>query len=149
VTSAVAAPAAAGIPVTHRGVASAFLVVSGHDDAAFAAAVGGLAPDGVTLVILMGLGRSSTIASTLIARGWTSATPAAVVVGATTGDQQVWRGTLDDLVSDRVEIAGGAAGTIVVGEVVALGLAGASVSGSSVGVDGNQPEREQKHVSRG
>jgi len=139
VTSAVAAPAAAGIPVTHRGVASAFLVVSGHDAAAFAAAVGGLAPGGVTLVILMGIGRSRAIASTLVARGWTRATPAAVVVGATTGDQQVWRGTLDDLASDRVEIAGGAAGTIVVGEVVALGL----------GAELAPPVEGHKHVSRG
>ena len=57
VTSAIAAPALAGIPVTHRGVSSAFLVVSGHDETAFASAVGALQPDGVTLVVLMGLGR--------------------------------------------------------------------------------------------
>jgi uroporphyrin-III C-methyltransferase/precorrin-2 dehydrogenase/sirohydrochlorin ferrochelatase len=125
ITSAVAAPAAAGIPVTHRGVASAFLVVSGHDEASFDAAIGGIRPHGVTLVILMGLGRSPGIAGSLLARGWTRATPAAVIVGATTGAQRVWRGTLDDLAADRVELDGGAAGTIVVGDVVALGLAAA------------------------
>ncbi|HEV3142234.1 MAG TPA: uroporphyrinogen-III C-methyltransferase, partial [Vicinamibacterales bacterium] len=104
VTSAIAAPAAAGIPVTHRGVASAFLVVSGHEDASFRSAVGGLSPNGVTLVILMGLGRSSPIASTLVECGWPRATAAAVIAGATTDGQQVWRGTLDDLAADRVDV---------------------------------------------
>jgi uroporphyrin-III C-methyltransferase/precorrin-2 dehydrogenase/sirohydrochlorin ferrochelatase len=144
VTSAVAAPAAAGIPVTHRGIASAFLVVSGHDEAAFAAAVGGLAPNGVTLVILMGLGRSSAIASALVARGWTRATPAAVVAGATTDGQQVWRGTLDDLASDRVELTAGAAGTIVVGHVVALGLQ----AGQAGQAERKAPAEREQHVSR-
>src|SRR6185436_19954056 len=59
VTSAIAAPAAAGIPVTHRGLASAFLVVSGHEDEAFAAAIAGVEPGGMTIVALMGLGRSA------------------------------------------------------------------------------------------
>jgi len=149
ITSAVAAPAAAGIPVTHRGVASAFLVVSGHDAAAFDAAVAGVAPHGITLVILMGLGRSVDIAAGLIARGWTPSTPAAVIVGATTAGQQVWRGTLDDLASDRAEASGSAAGTIVVGDVVALGLVSMSASQSPAGAERarpdveNQPERGQ------
>src|SRR5204863_222528 len=56
VTSAIAAPALAGIPVTYRGVSSAFCVVSGHSEQAFAAAVGSLRPAGITLVVLMGLG---------------------------------------------------------------------------------------------
>ena len=56
ITSAIAAPALAGIPVTHRGVASAFLVVSGHDEHAFGPTVAGVAPNGVTLVVLMGVG---------------------------------------------------------------------------------------------
>ena len=55
VSSAIAAPALAGIPVTHRGVSSAFLVVSGHDEEAFRSAIGRLHPNGVTLVVLMGL----------------------------------------------------------------------------------------------
>ncbi|HYM26220.1 MAG TPA: uroporphyrinogen-III C-methyltransferase [Vicinamibacterales bacterium] len=152
VTSAVAAPAAAGIPVTHRGVASAFLVVTGHDADAFAAAVGGVAPNGVTLVILMGLGRSAPIAAALVARGWTRKTPAAVIAGATTAGQQVWRGTLADLESDRVEMTGNRAGTIVVGDVVALGLqVGQAESGASI--ERGKAEREAsaergKHVSR-
>ena len=122
VSSAIAAPASAGIPVTHRGVASAFLVVSGHEDEAFASAVAQLQPNGVTIVVLMGLGRSPAIACRLIDRGWSRQTPAAVIVDATRPGQQVWRGTLAQLATDAVTIDGGAAGTIVIGEVAAIGL---------------------------
>src|SRR5256712_13192105 len=54
VTSAVAAPASAGIPVTHRGVSSAFLVVSAHEMQAFATAIGQLQPNGTTTVMPFG-----------------------------------------------------------------------------------------------
>ena len=127
VTSAVAAPALAGIPVTHRGLASAFLVVSGHDEEVFASAIAGVEPNGVTIVALMGIGRSAALASRLIDRGWTRATPAAVIVDASMPEQQVWRGTLDDLASERVDISAAGPGTIVVGRVVSVaGLASGS-----------------------
>jgi uroporphyrin-III C-methyltransferase/precorrin-2 dehydrogenase/sirohydrochlorin ferrochelatase len=122
VTSAVAAPAAAGIPVTHRGVASAFLVVSAHEEGAFRAAVGQLQPNGITIVVLMGLGRSTAVANVLIDNGWPRGTAAAIVVDGTRPQQQVWRGTLDDLAADRVTIDSCGAGIIVVGEVVTLGM---------------------------
>jgi uroporphyrin-III C-methyltransferase / precorrin-2 dehydrogenase / sirohydrochlorin ferrochelatase len=122
VTSAIAAPAAAGIPVTHRGVASAFLVVSAHEESAFASAVAALPPNRITIVVLMGLGRSAAIACRLIDNGWSRGTPAAIVVDATKAQQQVWRGTLGELAADAVEIDGDGAGTIVVGDVVAVGL---------------------------
>src|SRR5436190_10720245 len=57
VTSATAAPALAGIPVTHRGLASSFYVVSGHDEDTFASAIRHVEPGGVTLVVLMGVAR--------------------------------------------------------------------------------------------
>lgn len=120
VTSAVAAPAAAGIPVTHRGLASAFLVVSGHDEEAFTSAIGQLQPHGVTVVVLMGLARSAAIASALIDRGWPRGTPAAVVLDAWNPGQQVWSGTLDELAADTVEVDSRAAGTLVIGDVVSL-----------------------------
>ena len=123
VTSAVAAPAAAGIPVTHRGLSSAFLVVSAHETEAFASAIAQLQPNGITVVVLMGLGRSAAIGSLLIDRGWSRGTPSAVIVDATRPEQQVWRGTLDDLAADRVEIEASGAGTIVIGDVVALATA--------------------------
>src|SRR5260221_3130393 len=55
VSSALAAPALAGIPVTHRGISSAVLVVSGHDEQAFGSSVAQLEPNGVTIVVLMGI----------------------------------------------------------------------------------------------
>jgi siroheme synthase len=125
ISSAIAAPAAAGIPVTHRGLSTAFLVVSGHDEASFSAATAGLAPKGVTLVVLMGLGRTSAIAWSLLNNHWSRGTPAAIVTDASTPAQKVWRGTLDDLaagrhVPDGVSIS--SAGTIVVGDVVTVNM---------------------------
>ncbi|MBI4485208.1 MAG: uroporphyrinogen-III C-methyltransferase, partial [Acidobacteria bacterium] len=120
ISNAVAAPALAGIPVTHRGVASAFLVVAGHDVASFAAHIQGLAPNRATLVVLMGLGRSALIARELVARGWPRTTPAAVIADASLPGQQVWRGTIDDLAADRFEMDGGGPATIVIGDVVSL-----------------------------
>jgi uroporphyrin-III C-methyltransferase/precorrin-2 dehydrogenase/sirohydrochlorin ferrochelatase len=120
VSNAVAAPALAGIPVTHRGVASAFFVVAGYDVDLFASSIDGLSPDKVTLVILMGRSRAARIGRELIDRGWPRACPAAIVVDASRPEQQVWRGTVDDLAGDRVQMDGDGAGTIVVGAVVAL-----------------------------
>ena len=97
VSSAIAAPGLAGIPVTHRGVSAAFLVVSGHDDEGFRSAVAKLQPNGVTLVVLMGAGRSAEVAAALVEHGWSPGTPAAIVVNASAADQQVWRGTLAGL----------------------------------------------------
>jgi uroporphyrin-III C-methyltransferase / precorrin-2 dehydrogenase / sirohydrochlorin ferrochelatase len=120
ITNAVAAPALAGIPVTHRGLASAFLVVSGHDIDLFASTVGGLTPGAATLVVLMGLGRAAEIAATLMTRGWPCSTPAAVITDASLPEQQTWRGTLDDLAAQRIVPQGGGPGTIVIGDVVSL-----------------------------
>jgi uroporphyrin-III C-methyltransferase / precorrin-2 dehydrogenase / sirohydrochlorin ferrochelatase len=153
VTSAIAAPAAAGIPVTHRGAASAFLVASGHDEHAFAVSVSAVSANSVTIVVLMGLGRSAAIASLLIDRGWRRGTPAAIVVDGTRPEQQVWRGTLDQLAADQVTVGGSGAGTIVVGDVVAIGLR-SEVGDSNVarGKDaarGFSRELEKVNVRRG
>jgi len=125
ISSAIAAPAAAGIPVTHRGVSAAFLVVSGHDEQTFAEATEGLVPDRVTLVVLMGLGRAAAVASSLLARRWPRGVPVAIVTDASTPDQRVWQGTLDDLAAGRHLTDGVVAsspGTIVVGEVVTMNM---------------------------
>src|SRR5262245_31807983 len=87
VTSAVAAAAAAGIPVTHRGMASGFLVVSGHALDVFDAGIQAIAPNGVTLVVLMGISARTELVDRLVARGWTPETPAAIVCGASTSDE--------------------------------------------------------------
>jgi uroporphyrin-III C-methyltransferase / precorrin-2 dehydrogenase / sirohydrochlorin ferrochelatase len=125
VTSAVAAPALAGIPLTHRGVSSAFLVVGGHDQEAFTRAIGKVTPNVATLVILMGVGRRVALARELMARGWAGSTPSAIVVDASRPTQNVWRGTLDEIAIERVDAEHEGAGTIVVGEVVALSATGA------------------------
>ena len=109
ITSAIAAPALAGIPVTHRGVASAFLVVSGHDEATFAATAGTVAPNAVTLVVLMGMARLEALAAQLIARGWAPGTPVAVVVAASMPGQQAWRGELRQLAGGQVPLVAGRA----------------------------------------
>jgi uroporphyrin-III C-methyltransferase / precorrin-2 dehydrogenase / sirohydrochlorin ferrochelatase len=121
-SSAIAAPALAGIPVTHRGVASGFLVVSGHDEATFASTVGAVAPDSVTLVVLMGMARLAALATRLIADGWAPATPVAVVSAASLPAQRAWRGRLDDLAGGLAPVAAGAGtpGTIVIGAVVSV-----------------------------
>jgi len=121
VSSAIAAPGAAGIPVTHRGLSTGFLVVSGHEEAAFHASIAQLQPNGLTVIVMMGLARSAAIACRLIDDGWRRSTPAAVVVDASRPNQQVWRGTLDLMANDRVAIEGGGAGVIVIGDVVRVG----------------------------
>ena len=121
VSSAIAAPELAGIPVTHRGTAAAFVVVSGHAREAYAAVLSSLAPNAATVVVLMGLGSIGAIASLLVERGWAAGTPAAIVAGAATAESQLWSGTLADLPDGLEAIENGAPGTIVIGDVVRVG----------------------------
>ncbi len=121
VSSAVAAPALAGIPVTHRGLASSFLVVTGHHEATYAPILDQLAPQSTTVVVMMGLGQRARIAGRFIARGWPAATPAAVVVGAATPESARWIGTLEGLGAAEIpSTSAGAPGLLVIGAVVGL-----------------------------
>lgn len=119
-TSALAAPALANIPLTHRGVASGFLVVSGHAPSAYEDVLAGVPPASVTVVVLMGLGHRAAIASHAIAHGWRAGTAAAIVTSAGWPEQSCWHGTLADLAAGRPEIGRDAPGVIVIGDVVAL-----------------------------
>ena len=121
VTSAVAAPGLAGIPVTHRGMASGFAVVSGHADDAFRPILDNVAPNSMTILVLMGLRTRRRVARTLIEQGWRPHTPTAVVTAASTPRMETWHGRLDELGDAPVETAGDAPGTIVIGDVAALG----------------------------
>ena len=121
VSSAVAAPALAGIPVTHRGTAAAFVVVSGHATEAYSPVLSSLAPQSATIVVLMGIGSAAAIASLLIERGWKGGTPAAVLYGAGTPGFDAWTGTLTDLPKGAADRTSDAPGTIVIGEVVKVG----------------------------
>ncbi|MGS2616902.1 uroporphyrinogen-III C-methyltransferase [Micromonospora sp. LZ34] len=131
VTSSIAAPAVAGIPVTHRAVAHEFTVVSGH--------VPPDSPDSLvrwehlaglrgTLVILMGLRNLAAITATLVAHGRPAETPAAVVQEATTGAQRVLRSTLGSVAADVVAAGLRPPAVVVVGDVVPV-LASVDVVG--------------------
>ena len=115
-TTAIAAPALAGIPLTERGVASVLVVVSGHSDTAFAATIQRLAPGSVTLVILMGMAHRRDIRAALRRAGWAGETPAAIITNASRRSQRVWRGSLAGL-GRRDPVPAGAPGVIVVGDV--------------------------------
>ena len=124
VSSAVAAPAAAGIPITHRGVAASFTVVTGHRRAGepdidwrSLARVGG------TVVVLMGVSQRATIAAELIAGGLDPATPVATVRSATTLDEVVARCRLDELADTAVE----SPAVLVIGAVAAFNLRGSAL----------------------
>jgi uroporphyrin-III C-methyltransferase len=121
ITSAVAAPAAAGVPVTHRGVAAAFTVVTGHRRAGepdvdwrSLARVGG------TVVVLMGVSQRAVIAGELMAGGLDATTPVAIVRSATTLEQVVARCRLDELATTAVT----APAVLVIGAVAAFDLSG-------------------------
>ena len=119
ITSGIAAPAAAGIPVTHRDHASSVTFLTGHEDptkpdsALDYPALAALVKRGGTLCIYMGVGRLPRISAALIDAGCEPATPAAVVQWGTLPTQRSVRGTLDDL-PERAEQAGIAAPAIVV-----------------------------------
>ena len=121
VSTAVAAPALAGIPVTHRGLASSFAVITGHHEATYGPLLDGFVPGSLTLVVLMGLGQRAPIAARLAARGWSPETPAAVIVGAATPQSWTWTGTLASLGAVEVPAASsGAPGLLVIGAVVGI-----------------------------
>ncbi len=116
VSSALAAPAAAGIPVTHRGVSARLTVATGHR--CQAASPGSEAAEEETLVVLMGVGSLAAIEQQLISGGRSPDTPAALVERATWPDQRVLRTTLGELAiaARHAEIQPPA--VLVVGEVV-------------------------------
>jgi len=123
VTSALSAAALEGIPVTHRGLASAFVVVSGHAERAYRPVLESLAPASATVVVLMGLASRAATERVLLARGWSPATPAAVLLGASTAAARTWIGTLSGL-GQAPLVDPALPGTIVIGDVVTLARSG-------------------------
>ncbi len=120
VSSAIAAPAAAGIPVTLRNESLAFTVLTGHEDPTGPAEIDweAHAATGATLVILMGVGRIGRIAKRLMIGGRAPDTPVAVIGWATTDRQRIVRSTL--VAVGTLDLH--APATIVVGDVAALDL---------------------------
>ena len=122
VTSAVAVPAAAGIPLTHRGVASSFAVVTGHQEAGGASRVdwSRLAHGADTLVILMGLTNLGPIARELMAHGRDPETPAALIERGTTEAQRTITTTLAELPDAAAAAQLESPVVAIIGDVVAL-----------------------------
>jgi len=121
VTSAVAGPAALGIPVTHRGVSPGFLVLSAVPARHYETVLGALPPGVITVVLLMALGAREEIASFLLRAGWPADLPAAIVLGATTEREWSWTGSLDALGGAELpDDLGDLPGLVVLGPVVSL-----------------------------
>ena len=123
VTSGVAAPAYAGIPVTHRNVSTSVAFVTGHEDPTKGRKDVDwkrLANSADTLVLYMGVGRVGEISRGLVAAGRSQETPVACVRWGTVPEQQTVTGTLENI-ADRVAAAGlKPPAIIVIGGVVAL-----------------------------
>ncbi|MDF9279503.1 uroporphyrinogen-III C-methyltransferase, partial [Arthrobacter sp. EH-1B-1] len=119
VTSAISVPAAAGIPVTHRGVAKGFSVITGHEDIRQQT---GLIPPGSdhTLILLMGVALLRSSAASLITGGRKASTPVAIIENGWMESQRVTTGTLETI-ADLAELRDvKSPAVIVVGNVVAL-----------------------------
>ena len=122
VSSAVAVPAYAGIPLTHRGVASSFAVVTGHESSGGESSVdwARLARASDTLVVLMGVESLPRITRALIAHGRPAATPVALVRWGTTSAQETVTGTIGDIAARAARARLEPPVVIVIGDVVAL-----------------------------
>ena len=139
VSSAIAAPALAGIPVTHRGLASGFAVVSGHAESAYRPMLEAITPNSLTVIVLMGIASRADLAALLLDRGWKPSTPAAAVLGAATPQAHTWRGTLGELGAAPVETFPDVPGTIVIGDVRVAELDHRREPGHSASGRGRRP----------
>lgn len=121
VSAATAVPACAGVPVTQRGLASGFAVVTGHDATSTSSSVDWalLAGSRCTVVVLMGVAARAEIAARLVSAGRDPSTPVLVVTRGSTPEQRSERTTLALLGELAVE----SPATIVIGEVARLDLA--------------------------
>ncbi len=121
VTSAIAVPAAAGIPVTQRGLAANFAVITAHRAEDCAAGPDWIALAAMdTLVVLMGVEQLGQIVAQLVAADKSATTPVAVIENGTLPAQRVTTGTLRDIVVKARTAGVHAPATIVIGEVVRL-----------------------------
>ncbi|NAZ14849.1 uroporphyrinogen-III C-methyltransferase [Glutamicibacter soli] len=115
ITSSISVPAAAGIPVTHRGVAAGFTVVSGHTELADVPV-----RTDHTLAVLMGVSNLPKIVETLLTRGLPSSTPIAIVERGYSQTQRTTIGTLEGIVMRARKAAVANPAVIVIGDVVRL-----------------------------
>lgn len=128
ISSAIAVPAMAGIPVTHRNMSRSFSVITGHtasdnvDEQKLHEDIRNSASMNGTCVYLMGLTHLKEIANTLMKEGKSEATPVAVVSGGFDGTYKAVRGTLKDIVEKTAKEGMTAPAVIVTGDTVDIGL---------------------------
>ena len=120
ISSAIAAPAYAGIPVTQRGVATSFTVVTGHSCDESSGTDWSTLAHMPTLVVLMGVANIEQIAAQLLAAGRAADTPVAAVQWGTMAEQQVVRATLATIAFALRVAKLSSPAVIVIGEVAAL-----------------------------
>jgi uroporphyrinogen III methyltransferase/synthase len=123
VSSFSAVPAYAGIPLTHRNCASAFTVVTGHEDPARGEAAVNWAEVARlhgTKVVLMGVERLDRISASLIEAGQPASTPVALIRNGTLGSQQTLEGVLGDIAAKSAAVGFQSPAVAVIGEVVKL-----------------------------
>jgi uroporphyrin-III C-methyltransferase len=118
VSSAIAVPAYAGIPLTQRGIAGSFTVIAGHTGVPDEEFDWEVLPLGGTLVFLMGVSHLPAITASLLAHGMPASTPVAVIERGTTPAQSVIIGSLENILERTQAVCPPA--TIVIGEVVRL-----------------------------
>ena len=122
-TSAIAGPGVAGIPITHRDHASSVTIVTGHEDPTkdeSAVDWEALAAAGGTIVVLMGVTRLPLYTKALMDAGMDPETPVAMVERATWPDQQVATGTLDTIVEARDEVGISPPALTIIGDVAGV-----------------------------
>lgn len=143
ISSCIAIPALAGIPVTHRGISRSFHVITAHtkeEDETLSEKMKHLAALDGTLVFLMGLGRLELLAEGLMQAGKAADTPAAVVSGGNAPHPKVVRGTLKTIAERTRAAEVSAPAVIVVGETAAMNLVSTApakpLDGVRVGVTG-------------
>lgn len=123
ITSAISVPAYAGIPVTHRGIATSFAVITGHEDPTKGQSSmrwEKLATGTDTLVFLMGVENIPNITTNLIKHGRNENTPAAIIRWGTKPEQEVFVTTVKDAASDVEKYNIKPPAIFIVGEVVKL-----------------------------
>ncbi|AEE45401.1 uroporphyrinogen-III C-methyltransferase [Cellulomonas fimi] len=135
VSSALAAPAAAGIPLTHRGTVGAVHVMNGHDGWS-SAALTGLRDASCTVVVLMGVTVLADLTAQAVAEGVDPATPVAVVEDGTLPTQRVTRATLGDAAARAAAVGVRAPAVVVIGAVAAQGLLDAEPEDAPTAHDG-------------
>ncbi len=116
ISSAVAAPAFAGIPVTHRGLSNGYAVITGHE----LRDVRALAQLDLTLVVLMGVRSLPALVAGLVTEGKDATTPVAIIERASTPEQRVTVGTLETIAATAGRIGVTNPAVIVIGDVVSV-----------------------------